>query len=1091
MKKFDCKILSGLQKLRKAKWLKVMRIVLFFITMSITQSFALGSYAYTTRLSLNVKNQPAAKILDNISEGFGFAYKVEDKQIPLNNSNAIFNFNQVNQQQRTVSGKVTDAYGQPLPGVTVVVKGTTQGMITNADGEYSLTNIPEDATLVFSFVGMRTQEVVVGSQTTIDITMEEEAIGLEEVVAIGYGSKRKGDITSAISVIDIENIGDVHGLDVSRLIVGQAPGVVVKQTTGGKPGVELEISIRGLGSLGATSTPLYVVDGFPLGTSTQQSLNYNDIESITILKDAASTSIYGARGANGVILITTKGAKGDEIRLTATANFGVQNIPDNRRIKMMNGVEFAQFKKESYEDRIRYYENREPTIDEIPIDFRYPEQTKYSTDWFDEIVNNNALVQSYNVTMSEGQGKIKSLLSLGYVKQDGAIIKTNFERFNARANLTGDINNHISLGWNLSASRSNERLIGTEGRDAIVGVSLMADPREPVYNEDGTWNDYLGGHDGIFGYPNPVMVLHQTKNMQNINRILSNGYVEITFLNDFKFKPSINVSLLNLRRNDFRPSTLAAVFAPPPRNATMTEWSQETVNYNADMLLTYTKKINDHSFDAMLGYTAQEEIWKAMTGSGSKFPNDEIRMFQNAEIFSLNSNESSWSLLAYFTRLNYNFKDRYLFSASFRKEGSSRFGADNRWGNFPSVSAGWKLSEEEFMPKFSWLSVLKLRGSYGVTGNNNIGNYLSLAGLNSSDYIIGGSLAPGVVLGSFANPKLAWEKSNSLDLGLDLSLFGNKLMYTFEYYNKITDNMLLTKEIPIISGFPWTYTNVGKIQNRGVEMALDYKTKVTNDLYLHGNFNISFNRNKVLELIGENDYLENFNFYNYYNRSVVGKPIGMFYGYKWLGIFNTDEEIANSPTQEGAVPGVYKYWDANNDGEITYDTQDMVEIGNPHPKFVWALTLGGDYKHFDFNILFTGMQDYDLIRNIEGTIGNLDGVFNVAAAAKDRWRSAENPGKGVYPTTKTWKWEREVSSRYVYDASHAWVKSVSIGYTIPGKNGMLKGMRFYVNAENLFLITNYPGSNPEININGGINPGRDDEAYPVPRIFSIGTSITF
>jgi TonB-linked SusC/RagA family outer membrane protein len=623
----------------------------------------------------------------------------------------------------------------------------------------------------------------------------------------------------------------------------------------------------------------------------------------------------------------------------------------------------------------------------------------------------------------------------------------------------------------------------------------MVDPREPVCYEDGTWNAYLGGHDGIMGHPNPVMVLHQVKNIQNINRVLSNGYVEITFLKDFKFKPSVNISLLNLKRRDFRPSTLAETNAPPPRNASMKEWNREIVNYNADMLLTYAKTIRDHSFDAMLGYTAQEETLKEMYGTGSKFPNDEIQIFQNAEIFSLTSAEYAWSLLAYFARLSYNYKDKYLLSASFRREGSSRFGANNRWGNFPSVSLGWKLSEEEFMPKTNWLSSLKLRGSYGVTGNNSIGNYSSLSGLNSANYIIGGSLSPGIVLGSFANSQLGWERSNSLDLGLDLSLFKNKLIFTFEYYNKITDNMLLQKEIPIITGFSNTYTNVGKIKNRGVEMALDYKTKVTQDFNFRGNFNISFNRNEVLEIMGENDYLEDLNFYNYYYRSVVGQPIGMFYGYKCLGIFNSDEEIANSPKQEGAVPGVYKYLDTNNDGEITYDSKDMVKIGNPHPKFIWAFTLAGDYKNFDFNILFTGAQDYDIIRNIEATTGNLDGVFNVAAAAKDRWRSAENPGKGKYPTTKAWKWEREISSRYVYDASHAWVKSFSIGYTIPRTNSILKGARFYVNAENLFLITKYPGSNPDINTNDadkkGINLGRDDEAYPVPRIFTVGTSITF
>ena len=458
----------------------------------------------------------------------------------------------------------------------------------------------------------------------------------------------------------------------------------------------------------------------------------------------------------------------------------------------------------------------------------------------------------------------------------------------------------------------------------------------------------------------------------------------------------------------------------------------------------------------------------------------------------MQSEKYSWSLLAYFARLNYSFQDKYLLSASFRREGSSRFGVNNKWGNFPSVSAGWRISEEPFMPDLSWLSNLKLRASYGITGNNAIGNYPSLSGMNSANYILGGSYAPGVVIGSFANSQLGWEKSDALDVGLDLSLFNNQFVVTAEFYNKITNSMLLSKEIPIISGFSSTFTNVGKVRNRGLELAFDYKKSVTKDLNLRGNFNIAFNKNEVLEIRGENDYIENFNFYNIYNRTVVGKPIGMLYGYKCLGIFQSEEEIANSPKQEGAIPGVYKYWDANGDGEITYDRQDMVEIGNPHPKFIWALTVGGNYKNFDFNVLFTGAQNYDLMRNIETTTLNMDGVFNVLADAKNRWRSMENPGNGVIPTTNTWKWEREVSSRYVYDASHAWLKSLSIGYTLPKKSAMLPGARFYLNAENLFLITSYPGNNPDVNTdNSSVNIGRDDESYPVPRIFSIGTVITF
>ncbi|MDR1102336.1 MAG: TonB-dependent receptor [Tannerella sp.] len=992
-----------------------------------------------------------------------------------------------------ITGTVVDRAGEPVIGANIVEKAATaNGTITDMDGNFSLT-VSQGATLVVSYIGYVTQEVATGNRTVLNITLAEDMQALEEIVVVGYGTKRKGDITSAISVIDLDNLGDIHGLDATRLIQGQAPGVVAKQKTG-KPGQELAITIRGQGSLGAQSAPLYVVDGFPVGESLSQSLNPEDIESISILKDAASTSIYGARGANGVILITTRGARDGELRLTATANLGVSNIPGNRRTRVLNGPEFIQFQKESYEDRIRYLQHREPTLEDVPEAFRYPEQTKYSTDWFDEIMNQNALTQNYNVTLAEGAGKVKSVLSLGYLNQEGAVINTGFERFNARANIQGEVNEYISMGWNLAASRTNERLVDSEGRGSIIGFTYWADPSEPVYNEDGTWNDYIGGHDGIFSSANPVQVMNEEKKLQNVSRVLSSGYIEITFLNDFKFKPSVDVSLYNLRRNDFRPSTLAGGgynVSPPPRNASMNEWNRNILNYNADLLLTYAKKIDDHSFDAMLGYTAQAEEHKELYSTGSNFPNDEIRIFQNAETFTVSSTLHEWSLLAYLARANYNYKDRYLVSASFRREGSSRFGANNKWGNFPSVSLGWRLSEEPFMPKASWLSNLKLRGSYGVTGNNSIGNYPSLAGLSSANYVLNGSLASGVVLDSYANALLGWERSNALDVGLDMSLLGNRLVFMAEYYNRLTDNMLLQKELPIITGFGTTYTNVGKVQNRGVELSLDYREKLNTDLSLRGNFNIAFNRNKVLEIMGENDYIERYDFYNMYNRSIVGHPVGMIWGYKMLGIFNTEEEIANSPLQEGAVPGVYKFWDANGDGVITYDNKDMVEIGNPHPQFTWALTLGAEYRNFDLNVLITGAQNYDLVRNIEQTTGNMDGVFNVSAEAKNRWRSPENPGKGLWPSANTWKWEREVSSRYVYDASHAWVKNISLGYTVPRGKSILKGARFYLNAENAFLITSYPGFNPDVDMDGGINLGRDDEAYPIPLILSIGTTITF
>ncbi len=1017
---------------------------------------------------------------------------------------ALFCFPVQSQAQVVISGTVKDSVNaEALPGVNIILKGTTSGATTDRTGKYSITVSDENSTLVFSAIGFSTQEVTVAGRSVIDIVLVEDTKTLSEVIVMGYGTLRKADVTSAVSVVNLGNIGNPPASNAGRLLMGQSPGVQVRQTQG-RPGAELEVTIRGIGSLGAGSQPLYVVDGFPIGTSIGQSLNPTDIESITVLKDAASTAIYGARGSNGVVLITTKSAKNGEVNLTVDVNAGVANLPDSRRTKMMSGVEFAQFKQDSFMDKIRYFEKREPALSEVPLEFQNPEQTQYSTDWFDEITNKNAGFQNYNVTASVGKDNFRSLFSVGYLNQEGAIIKTGLKRYNVRANMDGKINDFISVGWNIAGSNSNEEYAGTNGRDALIGRALWADPRYPVYNADGSFNAYIGGTNGIFGTMNPVQEMYEMDRHLNQTNVLTNGFIQLSFLKHFKFKSSVNATLINYEQMEFRPSTLAGTgfSQPPPRDATKMERYYKSTNIAADQLLTYSNTFGNHSFEALLGYTAQELTAKVLTGTGNKFPDDIVRVLDVATIKNVTSSatvnddtflngEASWSLLAYFGRINYSFKDKYLFSGSFRREGSSRFGVNNKYGNFPAASVGWRVTEESFMPELSWLTDLKLRASFGITGNNNIGNYTSLAAMSAANYVLGSSLVNGKVLSSFANAELGWEQSKQTDIGMDLALFDNKVIFVAEYYHRTTDDMLLSIQIPAIAGFNNTFSNIGKVQNKGVELALDYRTKIS-QINFHSNFNISFNRNKVLAIRGGTDAIWQGSFYGGHSVSRVGRPIGMITGYKMIGIFNTDEEVAASPTQDGAIPGVYKYLDANDDGVISYasDDRDMVEIGNPYPDFVWGLTVGGDYKGFDINILLTGAQNYSIYRNIEATTMNMDGVFNILQSGVNRWRSDADRGDGRGATSNTWKWERESNSRYVYDASHMWIKNISIGYTFPKMSGLSK-VRVFFNAENMALISDYPGSNPEVNQRGGTQPGIDDEVYPVPRTFTMGANIKF
>ncbi len=993
------------------------------------------------------------------------------------------------QQKITVNGTVVGENDVPLSGVSVHVAGTTTGITTDAQGKFTL-QVNKGATLVLSFVGYEEKQVKVNNGGSVgNIQMVSTASALGEVVVVGYGTQRKRNVTAAVSSVDVSKLKDVPVQNVSQLLYGQAAGVTVQQATG-SPGREFTVTIRGTGSLGAGSAPLYVVDGFPVGTSIGQNLNPNDIASITILKDAVSTAIYGARGSNGVVLITTKNAKSGEVSLKASANYGVQNIPDSRKTKVLNGVQFAQFKKDIFMDKIRYFENREPAIDEVPLDYRYPEQTKYSTNWFNEILNKNALYQNYDITLSSGKGPIKSLVSVGYIDQNGLLLNTNYKLYSVRANIGGQVNKFINMGLNLNGSFSDQNQANTEGRDNLVGSTLLMDPREPVYNADGTFNGYIGGHDGIFGFPNPVMVLKKTNSNYTNTNITTNGFLEFSFLRNFKFKTAVNVGLYRGSVKQFVPSTISGENAPAPRDAYENDSYSDRMNLSADQLLTYNKELGDHHFDVLVGYTAQEETTKGLSGRGDQFPNDLVPFLNAAIIKSASSTEYGWSMAALFSRLNYSYKGRYLFSGTFRREGSSRFGLQNKWGNFPALSVGWRISDESFMPKFRWLNDLKLRGSWGITGNNNIGNYTSLSFMSPSNYVFNNNYVSGLVVRSFANSELGWERATQTDIGIDVSAFENKLTFTVEYYKRITSDMLLSIQLPAISGFTSSLGNVGKVENKGLEFSANFKTKI-NEIGFWTNFNISFNRNKVLAIRGVNDEIWQGDLYSDYNVSKVGRPIGMIYGFKVLGIFQSQDEINKSPKQDGAIPGVYKYYDANGDGIISYDTKDMVEIGNPWPKGTWGFTLGGDYKKFDLSVLLTGAYGYDIVAQIQKSTMNMDGVFNVLTVSKDRFRSAQQPGNGIYATTNTWKWERESNSRYVYNGSHMWVRNVSLGYSIPKSVLNFNSVRLFVSAQNLFLITSYPGNNPDVNNLGGTRPGFDDAAYPVSRTFSIGANLTF
>ncbi|MCR8560269.1 TonB-dependent receptor [Mucilaginibacter sp. BJC16-A38] len=1009
----------------------------------------------------------------------------------------LFAFPSFSQTQLTYTGTVTDSVtSETLVGVSVSVKGTTNGAQTDIKGHFTLT-ATSGSTLVFKYIGYKPNQVVTGANATVNMRLSAASQGLKEVVVLAYGSQRKADITAAVSQVDLSKSQGIPASNVGRLLAGQAPGVVAKQTTG-QPGQELQVEIRGNSSLGATSDPLYVVDGFPVGTSVGTALNSNDIESITILKDAASTSVYGSRGANGVVLITTKSGKKDGYKLTVSTNNGFANVPDSRRVKMMNGEQFAQFENDVYSDKIRYFNNREPVPADIPADFRYPEQNKVSTDWYKAILHQNAPFSDYNVSLMNGSEKSSSYISVGYLDQQGSLINTGFNRVTARANLDGRPTNYMNFGLHLSGAytwaKNSDAVAGGFGNN-IVDQALLMDPREPIYNADGSYNNYIGGHDNIFGFPNPVQRLNEELHKQYTSNVTANAYFEIKPIKNLSFRTNVHGALDDDRNHDFTPSDVAGFNSAPPRLASANEAFYNYMNYGMDNLLTYSPKFKDHKLEVTVGHIFQKNTVNTGNASGTQFPDDLVEYVSAANQRDGSSGMAAFTIESFLSRVNYSYKDKYLFTAAFNREASSRFGSNNRWGNFPSASIGWRLSQESFFPKFTWLDDLKLRASYGVTGNNNIGNYTSQANINSSNYVLGNAVVPGATVGSFPNVNLGWEESRQLDIGADLSVLNGKITFTGEYYRKLTTNMLLNVEVPAVAGFSNIITNIGKLENKGIEMGVNYRDKF-GDFTINTGANISFNRNKILSIDGDRNSLLTGAFYDGYNISQVGQPIGMFYGYKVLGIYQNQAQINATPHNVNNIPGTYQYLDGNGDGQISYDTQDMVVIGNPNPKFTWGWNWNVGYKRFDLTMLLNGSYGAQIYRAVEMNLANIDGVFNVLSDVQNRWRSAANPGAGKWPGSNTYYFTREANSRYVYDGTYTWIKNITLGYNIPRIKNVFDA-KVFISVDNAFLITKYPGNNPEINAaranngNDVISPGRDGESYPVPRTISIGTRVNF
>lgn len=1013
---------------------------------------------------------------------------------------------------KTIKGKVSDEAGEKVPGVSIVLKGSTTGTVTDAEGTYTI-NVPDaGGTLIFSSVGFLSQEVPIGSSANIDVKLATDSKALTEVVVVGYGSQLKREITGAVQTVSAADIKDVPVSQITQKLQGRLAGVQINQTTG-KPGQGMSVRVRGQVSVSAGSDPLYVIDGFPI-TGNIAALNPDEIEDISVLKDAASTSLYGSRAANGVVLITTKRGKPGETNVGFTAYYGIQNVPEKGRVKMLNAQEFAQFKKELYED-----ENKP-----VPLQFQNPsEYADKDNDWYDAVLR-SAPIQSYNLTISSNKDKLKTSLVAGIFNQKGVVINNDYKRYSLRMNSEYDLSDKIQIGFNIAPQYIYDNTPRTDG-DRGTGIlfnALHTWPVMPIRDANGELtksNKFPEGTGNIFEYPNWVRAAQELINENKNTKLLGNTYLVYSPIKGLKLRTTLNIEYENNRFFFFNPSTATSnINVAIPTTAVSTRQSLENVGWLNENTAVYNRSFGDHNFELLAGFTQQRYRQDFTSITADTYTDDRLPTVQGAININRGGTQTGaneWALTSYLSRLSYNYKGKYLFTAAVRADGSSRFGTDNLWGTFPSASAGWVISDEEFLKNVRQVSFAKIRGSFGVIGNNNIGNYTQYALVNNTtNAVFGGTVATGAVVTSLANRNLGWETTKQFDLGLDLGLFNDRIQFIYDYYTKRTTNLLYAVQVPQESGFPFYNDNIGAIKLWGHEFSLTTRN-LDGKLKWTTNANISFNRNKVVELAPGIDRV-----YGSFHITQVGQPFGQFYGMVKEGFYTSAEDLANNPVIPGrSAIGTIKLKDVNGDGKITYggDADDRTIIGNPFPKFTYGIVNDLKYGNWDFSIAGSGSYGNELwVRHLYST-ANLDGVFNMVAGVKDRFRvknttvngigvatTVISQGNGMYGATnnggnftgieRDWN-----SSHFVADASYFTIKNITIGYNIGKVNKFFKSARVYGSIQQVYVFTKYwGGPNPETsaqgdgNGNGGnLSQGVDFSNYPVPRTWTLGVNFNF
>ncbi|OYX23657.1 MAG: SusC/RagA family TonB-linked outer membrane protein [Algoriphagus sp. 32-45-6] len=1072
--------------------------------------------ALDQKVSVKANNEVLSNVLSRVLKPLNITYTVVSNQIVLQKDNTKgSDVNEVSsldieQQQKTVSGVVMDANGLSLPGASVLVKGTANAVSTDFDGKFSIRVDNTSAVLVISFIGYDTMEIPVGTKTDFKITLKESSQTLNEVVVVGYGTQKKTSVTGAVASFSGDGLEERPLVRLDQALVGQLSGVRVKQTSG-VPGAGFQIQIRGSGSINASNEPLYVVDGFPLDTDGQPSnLNPNDIESIQVLKDASSTAIYGSRGSNGVVVITTKRGKSGKPKISFNAYSGW-----NQTVKKLDMLSADEWVDRAIEHQNYAYvrnfgsqgatssdtnDQRRAILGLAPgaVDIRYLHDERWLqpghpgldyVDWQD-LFFRKGLVQSYQLSATGGNETTKYYISGTYSNQEGIAIGVNNESFNLRSNIEVSPSEKLKFGINLAPSFNSIDDPGVEGKDAITHYIVSMSPvvessAGALYTNTGSFPGYQ--YAGSITSPLAVATFGKgnTKRFRN----LASVFVEYQFLDGLRYKGTVNSDLQINTTDRFTPSWIDR-----NRNATGSKAGDTRTSFVSEHTLNYLKSFGNHNFNLLAGYSYNAFNYDNYSISASGFPSDDVETINVAAIRNGTGTKSKNTMISYFGRLQYDYNEKYLFQATLRRDGSSRFGDNTKFGTFPSLSAGWRITEEDFMKDNSFFNELKLRASWGISGNNSIGNYEHIANLNNSNSSFGGTLANGQSPANFANSDLSWEKSQSTNIGLDVGVFNNRIFASIEYYTKLNSDLLLNIPVPTSSGFSTALTNIGEVLNKGWEVELTSRNIVNKDFKWTTNLNLSHNTNEVKKLGPNNTPILGGDFDITHNILEVGKPMYTLYLVQQDGLLTTEDILNGVPTYGNQEAGDPKYVDINGDGVIT--PSDRTYSGHPNPDYIWGVTNSFTYKDFDLSVQLQGQwggKIYStfgraIYRTGQGTPDNL-----LDLGPRYIWQEGavvtEADVAGLQRKSPS-SFGRIKNTDWLYDNDYWRVRNISLGYNLGSqiKSNLISGARVYFTMENWFGGDKYAGGfNPEA-VN---NAGDDYGAFPLSRSIIFGLNLTF